>query len=117
MVLSKNKCLARSLLLIAGISALCDRVTTFGILGNGVHLIQFTKELRAYILAHREDMEPLRVLYSRRSPDSAATWYPALFTPETIKISEDAIKQRIKKIENQKKQAYIRTSMKRFASF
>ena len=32
-----------------------------------------TKELRAYILAHRQDMEPLRVLYSRRSPDSEAT--------------------------------------------
>jgi hypothetical protein len=62
-------------------------------------------ELRAYALAHREDMEPLRVLYSRRSPDSEATWYPAPLTPETIKISEEAIKQRIQEIENKKKQA------------
>ena len=60
-------------------------------------------ELRAYALAHREDMEPLRVLYNRRSPDSEATWYPAPLTPETIKISESAIKQRIQEIENKKK--------------
>ena len=61
-------------------------------------------ELRAYALSHREDMEPLRVLYSRRSPDSEATWYPAPLTPETIKISEEAIKQRIQEIESKKKQ-------------
>jgi hypothetical protein len=64
-----------------------------------------TKELRAYILAHREDMEALDALVSRRSPDSEATWYPAPLTEETIKISEEAIKQRIQQIENKKKQA------------
>ncbi|MBD2544684.1 DUF6887 family protein [Planktothricoides raciborskii] len=62
-------------------------------------------ELRAYALAHRDDMEPLQVLYDRRSPDSEATWYPAPLTEETIKISEEAIKQRIQEIENKKKQA------------
>jgi hypothetical protein len=30
------------------------------------------KELRAYVLEHREDMEALHILFSRRSPDSEA---------------------------------------------
>jgi hypothetical protein len=59
------------------------------------------KELIAYALAHREDVEPLRVLYSRRTPDSEATWYGPMAnedgTPieENIRIAEKAIKQRI----------------------
>ncbi len=57
-------------------------------------------ELRAYALAHRDDVEPLRVLYSRRSPDSEATWYGPMYTPEgvpieeNIRIAEEAIRQR-----------------------
>jgi len=57
-------------------------------------------ELRAYALAHRDDIEPLRVLYSRRSPDSEATWYGPMCTPEgvpieeNIRIAEEAIRQR-----------------------
>lgn len=57
-------------------------------------------ELRAYALAHRDDVEPLRVLYSRRSPDSEATWYGPMCTPEgvpieeNIRIAEEAIRQR-----------------------
>lgn len=57
-------------------------------------------ELRAYALAHRDDVEPLRVLYSRRSPDSEATWYGPMSTPEgvpieeNIRIAEEAIRQR-----------------------
>ena len=57
-------------------------------------------ELRAYALAHRDDIEPLRVLYSRRSPDSEATWYGPMSTPEgvpieeNIRIAEEAIRQR-----------------------
>jgi hypothetical protein len=35
------------------------------------------KELREYALAHREDIEPLRILFNRRSPDSEAMlFYP-----------------------------------------
>jgi hypothetical protein len=34
-------------------------------------------ELKAYALAHRDEIEPLRVLFSRRSPDSEAI----LFAP------------------------------------
>jgi hypothetical protein len=57
-------------------------------------------ELRAYALAHRDDVEPLRVLYSRRSPDSEAIWYGPMCTPEgvpieeNIRIAEEAIRQR-----------------------
>ena len=57
-------------------------------------------ELRAYALAHRDDVEPLRILYSRRSPDSEATWYGPMCTPEgvpieeNIRIAEEAIQQR-----------------------
>lgn len=57
-------------------------------------------ELRAYALAHRDDVEPLRVLYSRRSPDSEATWYGPMCTPEgvpieeNIRIAEEAIRKR-----------------------
>lgn len=66
------------------------------------------KELIQYILAHREDLEPLQVLYERRTPDSEATWYPAPCTPEgepieeNIRIMEEAIKQRINQAKQQK---------------
>lgn len=59
-------------------------------------------ELRAYALAHRDDVEPLRVLYSRRSPDSEAIWYGPMCTPEgvpieeNIRIAEEAIRKRTK---------------------
>lgn len=61
------------------------------------------KELIAYALAHRDDVESLRVLYSRRSPDSEAIWYGPMVTQagvpieENIRIAEEAIRQRIEK--------------------
>ena len=39
------------------------------------------QELIKYALAHRQDNEPLRVLYSRRTPDEKATWYGPMTTP------------------------------------
>lgn len=60
-----------------------------------------TKELRAYVLAHREDVEALEVLFSRRTPDSEAIIYPSMFTEdgkpieENKQIIEEAIAQRI----------------------
>lgn len=48
-----------------------------------------TPELRTYVLSHRDDIEALRILMSRRNPpDSEATWY-------TLEQTEEAIKQRI----------------------
>ena len=35
------------------------------------------KELKAYVLAHRDDREALDLLMSRRSADSEAVWYDA----------------------------------------
>lgn len=32
-------------------------------------------ELRTYALAHRDEIEPLRVLFNRRTPDSEATLF------------------------------------------
>lgn len=58
-------------------------------------------ELKAYVLTHREDDEAIRVLFSRRNPpDTEATWYPPLCTPEgvpieeNIRIAEEAIRKR-----------------------
>lgn len=67
------------------------------------------KELTAYVLAHREDMEALDALVSRRTHDSEATIYPAMFTEEgvpieeNIRIGQEAIKQRIEKANQRKK--------------
>lgn len=58
-------------------------------------------ELKAYVLSHRDDDEAIRVLFSRRNPpDSEATWYKPMCTPEgvpieeNIRIAEEAIRQR-----------------------
>lgn len=67
-------------------------------------------QLRAYALAHRDEIEPLQVLFSRRTPDSEATWYGPLVTPdgmpieENIRISEAAIRQRIALIEEKRRE-------------
>ncbi|AFZ24292.1 hypothetical protein Cylst_2049 [Cylindrospermum stagnale PCC 7417] len=58
------------------------------------------RELRAYALAHRDELEPLRVLYSRRTPDSEATFYGPMATEdgvpieENIRLAEKAIQKR-----------------------
>lgn len=65
-----------------------------------------TKELRAYVLAHREDIEALEILFSRRTPDSQAIIYPSMFTEdgqpiqENIRIIEEAIAQRVQQENN-----------------
>ena len=42
-------------------------------------------ELKAYVLSHRGDDEAIRVLFSRRNPpDSEATWYGPMCTPEGV---------------------------------
>ncbi|MEC4987765.1 MAG: hypothetical protein SAJ37_03365 [Oscillatoria sp. PMC 1068.18] len=68
------------------------------------------KELIKYALKHRENLEPLRILYSRRTPDSEATFYPPPCTPEgepipeNLQIMETAIQERIAAIEKKKQQ-------------
>jgi hypothetical protein len=65
-----------------------------------------TKELKAYVLANREDIEALEILLSRRTPDSEAIIYPSMFTEdgkpieENIRIAEEAIAQRVQQENN-----------------
>ncbi len=65
-----------------------------------------TKELRAYVLAHGEDVEALEVLFSRRTPDSEAIIYLSMFTEdgkpieENKRIIEEAIAQRVHQEKN-----------------
>ena len=60
------------------------------------------QELIAYSLKHRDDLEALRVLYHRRTPDEQVTIYPAVSDAdgnpieENIKIMEEAINRKIK---------------------
>lgn len=68
-----------------------------------------SKELIAYVLAHRNDDEAIRVLFSRRTPpDSEATWYGPMTTEdgtpieENIRIAEEAIRRRIEEADNRK---------------
>lgn len=49
------------------------------------------KELKAYVLTHRDDIDALRSLFSRRSPDETATWYDTNDPKEV----EDIIKRKI----------------------
>jgi dihydropteroate synthase len=69
-----------------------------------------TKELKAYVLSHRDDIEALDTLVSRRNPpDSEATWYGPMTTPEgepiaeNIRIAEEAIRQRAEKANQKQK--------------
>ncbi|WP_293305554.1 hypothetical protein [Microcoleus sp. PH2017_22_RUC_O_B] len=67
-------------------------------------------ELKAYVLSHRDDDEAIRIFFGRRNPpDSKATWYGPMTTPEglpieeNIRIAEEAIKKRVE-IDNAKQQ-------------
>jgi hypothetical protein len=58
-------------------------------------------ELKAYVLSHRDDDEAIRVFFGRRNPpDSEATWYGPMCTPEgvtieeNIRIAEEAIRKK-----------------------
>ncbi|MBW4573392.1 MAG: hypothetical protein KME31_37215 [Tolypothrix carrinoi HA7290-LM1] len=48
-----------------------------------------TKELRAYVLANRDDVEALEILFNRRTPDSEAIIYPSMFTEDGTPIEEN----------------------------
>lgn len=51
------------------------------------------KELKAYVLAHRDDQEAIDLLMSRRSPDSEAVWYDASLSQAQV---EEILKKKIK---------------------
>lgn len=66
-------------------------------------------ELKAYVLAHRDDDEAIRALFSRRTPDSEATIYPSMFTEEglpieeNIRIGKEALRKRVEAENHRKK--------------
>lgn len=53
-----------------------------------------TSDLKKYILAHRNEIEPLHELYERRSPDNQATW----FAPPQTKEEETAELEQLKRM-------------------
>lgn len=53
-----------------------------------------TSDLKKYILAHRNEIEPLHELYERRSPDDQATW----FAPPETKQEEAAELEQLKRM-------------------
>ncbi len=57
-------------------------------------------DLKAYVLEHRDDIEAVRHLFSRRTPGLEGQQYPPLSKDgvpieENIRIMQDAIRQRI----------------------
>lgn len=59
-------------------------------------------ELIAYALAHREQVEPLRVLYQRRTPDTEAVWFNL---PQSAEEAQQQFEQ-FKQIVTQKESSY-----------
>ncbi|TAG62385.1 MAG: hypothetical protein EAZ28_02950 [Oscillatoriales cyanobacterium] len=75
-------------------------------------------ELKAYVLSHRDDDEAIRIFFGRRNPpDSKATWYGPMTTPEglpieeNIRIAEEAIKQRVEIDREKQQQAKLRSQI------
>ena len=54
-----------------------------------------TAELKAYALAHRDEVEPLRELYHRRTPDREAVWFELPKTKEEEEQQFELFKQMI----------------------
>lgn len=57
------------------------------------------KELREYAIAHREDIEPLRILFGRRTPDSEAILFHPPQTQEEEQKQFELFKQIIEEKE------------------
>lgn len=62
-------------------------------------------ELLAYVKEHRDDNEAWDIYLDRRSPDETATWYPAPKDSESIRIGEEAMRQKIQEIKSRKPDA------------
>ncbi|PSB49188.1 hypothetical protein C7B80_03035 [Cyanosarcina cf. burmensis CCALA 770] len=61
-------------------------------------------DLRTYVTEHRDDEEAWDAFFAKleqeRSPDTK--WYPAPLNEESIRIGEEAIRQKIQEIENRR---------------
>lgn len=60
-------------------------------------------ELKAYVLAHRDDDEAFHAF--RNKPATRSEPYPAPLDEESIRIGEEAIRQKIQEIENKRRAA------------
>ncbi len=60
------------------------------------------KELREYALTHRDEIEPLRVLYRRRTPDSEAIWFHPPKTKEEEQQQFELFKRIVEEKEGKK---------------
>ncbi len=54
-----------------------------------------TTELKRYALKYRNEVEPLRELYRRRTPDSEATWFKLPTSKEEEKQQFELFKKMI----------------------
>lgn len=57
-----------------------------------------TAELKTYALTHRDEIEPLRELYSRRTPDEEAIWFKL---PTTVEEEHHQLEQFKRMIDEQ----------------
>lgn len=61
-------------------------------------------ELKTYVTAHRDDDEAWDAFFEKlsteRSPDTK--WYPAPLDEESIRIGEEAMRQKIQEIESKR---------------
>ena len=56
-------------------------------------------ELKAYVLAHKDDTEAFYIFVDRLKADNQdSTWYPCPKTPDEISVMEKALQERIKKL-------------------
>jgi hypothetical protein len=59
-------------------------------------------ELKAYALTHRNEVEPLRELYRRRTPDSEAVWFKLPQTKDEEQQQFEQFKQMLSERESSK---------------
>lgn len=65
-------------------------------------------ELRNYLFSHRDDNRAWEAFFAKLGQDRSFDqnqWYPAPLDEDSIRITEEAIKQKIKEIEGKEKSA------------
>lgn len=65
-------------------------------------------ELRNYLNSHRDDNRAWDAFFAKLGQDRSSNqnqWYPAPLDEESIRITEEAIKQKIEEIESREKSA------------
>ncbi|KAM3100264.1 DUF6887 family protein [Phormidesmis sp. 146-35] len=63
------------------------------------------KELKAYILSHRDDLDAIDALYERRTPDSEAVWFEPPKTMEEAEQQFEVFKKMVEEREGRQDQS------------